>query len=62
MQQRSGKHYLQAKREYIDTGKLGKITLARTWWHGNTLPSAQGARHRCRRSPRIWIGRTSWAR
>ena len=21
--------------EYIDTGKLGKITLARTWWHGN---------------------------
>ena len=36
MQQRSGKHYLQAKREYIDTGKLGKITLARTWWHGNS--------------------------
>jgi predicted dehydrogenase len=36
MQQRSGKHYLEAKREYIDTGKLGKITLCRTWWHGNT--------------------------
>src|SRR5216683_2801095 len=36
MQQRSGKHYLQAKREYMDSGKLGKITLARTWWHGNT--------------------------
>ena len=35
MQQRSGQHYLQAKREYFDTGKLGKITLARTWWHGN---------------------------
>src|SRR5579884_2524641 len=35
MQQRSGKHYLQAKREYFDTGKLGKITMARTWWHGN---------------------------
>jgi predicted dehydrogenase len=35
MQQRSGSHYLQAKREYFDTGKLGKITLARTWWHGN---------------------------
>ena len=35
MQQRSGQHYLQAKSEYIDTGKLGKITLARTWWHGN---------------------------
>ncbi|MEJ7606650.1 MAG: Gfo/Idh/MocA family oxidoreductase [Bryobacteraceae bacterium] len=36
MQQRSGKHYLQAKQEYFDTNKLGKITLARTWWHGNT--------------------------
>src|SRR5260370_36158970 len=35
-QQRSGKHYLQAKREDMDTGKLGKSTLARTWWHGNT--------------------------
>jgi predicted dehydrogenase len=35
MQQRSGQHYLQAKREYFDTKKLGKITLARTWWHGN---------------------------
>ena len=36
MQQRSGPHYLKAKREYFDTGRLGKITLARTWWHGNT--------------------------
>ena len=36
MQQRSGKHYLEARQEYLDTGKLGKITLARTWWHGNT--------------------------
>ncbi len=36
MQQRSGKHYLEAKAQYIDSGRLGKITLARTWWHGNT--------------------------
>jgi predicted dehydrogenase len=36
MQQRSGKHYIEAKQQYIDTGKLGKVTLARTWWHGNT--------------------------
>ncbi|HKW96392.1 MAG TPA: Gfo/Idh/MocA family oxidoreductase [Bryobacteraceae bacterium] len=36
MQQRSGIHYLRAKREYFDTGRLGKITLARTWWHGNS--------------------------
>ena len=35
MQQRSGSHYLQAKNEIIKPGKLGKITLARTWWHGN---------------------------
>jgi predicted dehydrogenase len=35
MQQRSGKHYIQAKNEIIKAGKLGKITLARTWWHGN---------------------------
>jgi predicted dehydrogenase len=36
MQQRSGSHYLQAKREYFDKGRLGRVTLARTWWHGNT--------------------------
>jgi predicted dehydrogenase len=35
MQQRSGRHYLQAKQEYLDTKRLGRITLVRTWWHGN---------------------------
>ncbi len=35
MQQRSGPHYMRAKAEYIKSGRLGKITLARTWWHGN---------------------------
>lgn len=35
MQQRSGKHYIQAKEEIVKAGKLGKVTLARTWWHGN---------------------------
>jgi predicted dehydrogenase len=35
MQQRSGPHYMQARDEYVRGGKLGKITLARTWWHGN---------------------------
>jgi predicted dehydrogenase len=35
MQQRSAKHYLQAKEKYFDSGKLGSITLARTWWYGN---------------------------
>jgi predicted dehydrogenase len=36
MQQRSGKHYLEAKAEYMDKGRLGTVTLARTWWHGNS--------------------------
>jgi predicted dehydrogenase len=36
MQQRSGIHYLRAKKEFFDSGKIGKVTLARTWWHGNT--------------------------
>ncbi len=35
MQQRSGSHYLRAKEEIVKAGKLGKVTLARTWWHGN---------------------------
>jgi predicted dehydrogenase len=35
MQQRSGKHYIEAKEQYIDSGKIGNVTLARTWWHGN---------------------------
>ena len=31
-QQRSGSHYMQARDEYMKTGKLGKITFVRTWW------------------------------
>lgn len=57
MQQRSGRHYLRAKQEYIDSGRLGKITLARTWWHGNT--------YHLRRAPESLQQRPSnldWAR
>jgi predicted dehydrogenase len=36
LQQRSGAHYIEAKQKYFDTEALGKITLVRTWWHGNT--------------------------
>jgi predicted dehydrogenase len=32
-QQRSGAHYMRARDEYIQTGKLGKIGLVRTFWH-----------------------------
>lgn len=35
MQQRSGPHYMEAKAKFIDSGAIGKITLVRTWWHGN---------------------------
>lgn len=33
MQQRSGAHYMQAKKEYFDTGKLGHVVFARCVWH-----------------------------
>jgi predicted dehydrogenase len=36
LQQRSGTHYAQAKREYFDSGKIGKVAFVRTYWHGNT--------------------------
>jgi predicted dehydrogenase len=35
MQQRSGEHYKEAKERFFDSGTIGKVTLARTWWHGN---------------------------
>lgn len=34
LQQRSGAHFAEAKREIIDSGKIGKITYVRTYWHG----------------------------
>jgi predicted dehydrogenase len=36
MQRRSSPYYIAAKRDFISSGKLGKVTLARTWWHNNT--------------------------
>ena len=57
MQQRSGENYLEAKRLYLDSGKLGKITMARTWWHGNT--------YHLRKAPAVLQNRPSnldWAR
>jgi len=57
MQQRSGRHYIQAKQEYIDTGRLGKVTLARTWWHGNQA-HLRRAPERLRQKP----SNLDWAR
>jgi len=35
MQQRSGPHYMQARDEFVKKGKLGKITMVRTYWYGS---------------------------
>lgn len=52
-QQRSGSHYIRARDEYLRTGKLGKISLVRTWWfdggtdsmgRGNANPNPDPAR------------------
>jgi predicted dehydrogenase len=32
-QQRSGAHYMAAKQEFFDSGKLGKVVLVRAVWH-----------------------------
>jgi predicted dehydrogenase len=44
MQQRSGAHYLKAKQEYFEPGKLGRVLFARCVWHNfpwqrRTIPS-----------------------
>ncbi|MBI5282008.1 MAG: Gfo/Idh/MocA family oxidoreductase [Candidatus Solibacter usitatus] len=57
LQQRSGAHYIEAKQKYLDTGELGKISLVRTWWHGNT--------YHLRRAPEALATKPSnldWAR
>lgn len=35
LQSRSSQSYQQLKRDYFDSGKLGKVTLVRTWYNGN---------------------------
>lgn len=37
MQQRSMSHFIQARDEYVRAGKLGKVTMVRTWWHGSVF-------------------------
>lgn len=36
MQQRSGAHYIRAKQEFFDNGKLGHVVFARAVWHNFT--------------------------
>jgi predicted dehydrogenase len=34
-QRRSGRMYLEAKRDFIDSGRFGKLLQFRSWWHKN---------------------------
>jgi len=40
-QQRSGEHFQKAV-ELVQSGKIGKVTLAATWIHGNSFPDGIG--------------------
>ena len=57
-QQRSGSHYLAAK-EYLDSGKLGRVRLVRCWayldWKGETPPLPDGPAPR-RVDYDMWLG------
>ena len=44
-QQRSGSHYLEARERFLRSGRLGKVSLVRTWWFdggGGGLPREGG--------------------
>jgi predicted dehydrogenase len=58
LQQRSWEHFAQARQEILD-GRLGQVTLIRTYWFQNHIPSMAGfLRSTCRSS----IGNASWDR
>jgi predicted dehydrogenase len=46
LQQRSGPHYQRAKREYFDSGRMGKVGYVRTWWNGNASRLLDPAQNR----------------
>jgi len=64
MQQRSGKHYIEAKQEYFDNGRIGKVTLARTWWYGNGYHLRRAPDNLKTRPPDLdwvrYLGRLTW--
>jgi len=37
MQRRSGISYLEAKQEFFDSGRIGKLLMFRSWWHKNPV-------------------------
>ena len=64
MQQRSGPHYLQAKKEYFDSGKIGKVSLVRTYWNGNTYHLRKAPDSLQKKPPNLdwahFLGRLRW--
>ncbi len=57
MQQRSGMHYWKAKAEYLDTGRLGKVTVIQTIWHTAVERGGRRAEY-----PRQKPSNLDWAR
>lgn len=43
MQRRSGDGYLDARHDYVDSGKLGKLLMMRSWWHKNPVHLLQSS-------------------
>jgi predicted dehydrogenase len=35
VQQRSIRHFIEAKERFVDSGALGQVTMVRTWWNAN---------------------------
>jgi len=64
MQQRSGAHYKEAKEQYFDSGKIGKVTIARTLWHGNSYHLRKAPATLAKKPEDLdwnrWVGSRPW--
>jgi predicted dehydrogenase len=64
MQRRSGESYLEAKREFIDTGKFGKLLMFRSWWHKNPVHVLKAPRELQKQPSNLdwarYLGQVKW--
>jgi predicted dehydrogenase len=64
MQQRSGATFLQARDEYFRTKRLGKVTLVRTVWNGNTAHLMKAPAKMAQKPANLdwnrYLGRVKW--
>ncbi|MGH9657761.1 MAG: Gfo/Idh/MocA family protein, partial [Bryobacteraceae bacterium] len=62
MQRRSSPYYIDARRDLVP--RLGKVTLARTWWHGNTAHLRKAPPELAQRPSNLdwgrYLGRVKW--